>query len=97
MYARPLPRHPRRLRVLVADDHPFIRKAVRTTLERHPHFEVCAEAENGALAVRMANEFKPDVVVLDINMPFLNGFEAARQIKKEVPQIAVVILSSNVG
>lgn len=57
--------------------------------------EVCAEAEDGALAVQMAKELEPDVVVLDINMPFLNGFEAARQIKKDIPQIAIVILSSN--
>ena len=86
----------RHLRILIADDHAAIRKVVRTTLERHPDLEVCGEAEDGALAVKSAKELKPDVVVLDVNMPVLNGFEAAREIKKDVPETAIVIFSSHV-
>ena len=84
-----------RLRILIADDHPVIRKIVRATLERHPHFHVCGEAMDGGQAVEKAREIKPDVVVLNVTMPVLNGFEAAREIKKHVPETAIVILSSH--
>ncbi len=86
----------RRLRILVADDHAVIRKLLRTTLEQHPQLEVCAEAGDGATAIKTAKEVKPDVVILDLNMPVLNGFEAAREIKNDVPQAAIVIASSHV-
>ncbi len=85
----------RRVRVLIADDNPIIRRIVRSTLQANPHFEVCGEAENGAEAIEQAKKLKPDVVVLDISMPVLNGFEAAREIKKTVPESAIVILSQN--
>jgi DNA-binding NarL/FixJ family response regulator len=87
---------PRRVRILIADDHPFVRKTVRSTLEEHPHFEVCGEAADGAKAIEEADKLKPDVVVLDVSMPVLNGFEAAREIKEKLPQSAIVILSSHV-
>lgn len=86
----------RRLRILVADDHPVIRKMVRATLEGHPQFEVCAEAVDGAEAIERAKEVKPDVVVLNITMPVVNGLKAAHEIKKLVPNIAIIILSSHV-
>jgi two-component system, NarL family, nitrate/nitrite response regulator NarL len=86
----------RRLRILIADDHPLIRKTVRSTLERHPRFEVCAEAEDGLKAIEEAHKLKPDVVVLNVSMPVLNGFEAAREIKASLPETAIVILSANV-
>jgi DNA-binding NarL/FixJ family response regulator len=85
----------RRVRVLIVDDHPQIRKIVRSTLQLHPDFEVCGEAENGAEAVKEAKKLKPDVVVLDVTMPVMNGFEAAREIRTSVPEAAIVILSQN--
>jgi two-component system nitrate/nitrite response regulator NarL len=68
---------------------------VRQTLELHPHFEVCGEAQDGAKAVEEAARLKPDVVVLNVTMPVLNGFEAARKIKASLPEIAIVILSTS--
>jgi two-component system nitrate/nitrite response regulator NarL len=64
-------------------------------LQIHPHFEVCGEAENGLVAIEEAKKLKPDVVILNITMPVLNGFEAAREIRTELPESAIVILSSN--
>jgi DNA-binding NarL/FixJ family response regulator len=72
----------RRVRVLIADDHPIIRRAVRSVLQTHPHFEVCGEATDGAQAIQEAKKLKPDVIVLNVTMPVLNGFEAAREIKQ---------------
>ena len=85
----------RRVRVLIADDHPVIRGMVRSTLQQHPAFEVCGEAADGAQAVEEAKKLKPDVVVLNVSMPVLNGFEAAREIRATLPKSAIVILSSH--
>lgn len=85
----------RRLRILIADDHPVIRKQVRSILDAHPSFEVCGEAVDGAKAIEEAQKLEPDVVVLNVSMPILNGFEAAREIKTKLPKSAIVILSSN--
>jgi DNA-binding NarL/FixJ family response regulator len=85
----------RRVRVLVADDHPVIRRMVSSTLEAHPHLEVCGEAKNGAEAIEEAKKLKPDVVVLNVMMPVKNGFVAAREIRSSLPGEAIVILSSN--
>jgi DNA-binding NarL/FixJ family response regulator len=85
----------RSVRILIADDQPIIRTMVRSTLERIPHFEVCAEAVNGAEAIEQAQKLKPDVVVLNVTMPVLNGFDAAREIKATLPETAIVILSSH--
>ena len=68
---------------------------VRSTLQLHPTFEVCGEAADGAQAVEEAKKLKPDVVVLNIGMPVLNGFEAAREIRATLPKSAIVILSSH--
>jgi DNA-binding NarL/FixJ family response regulator len=68
---------------------------VRSTLEKVPHFEVCAEAEDGAKAIEQAQKLKPDVVVLNVTMPVLNGFETAREIKATLPETAIVILSTH--
>jgi DNA-binding NarL/FixJ family response regulator len=88
------PRTERRFQILIADDHPIIRKRVRAILEGRPDFEVCAEVEDGAKAIEAAQRLKPDVVVLNISMPILDGFAAARVIKAKVPESAIVILSS---
>jgi two-component system, NarL family, nitrate/nitrite response regulator NarL len=83
------------VRILIADDHPIIRKRVRGILEGESGLSVCGEAFDGAEAVEEAQRLKPDVVVLNVSMPVLNGMEAARKIKTEFPETAIVILSSN--
>lgn len=85
-----------RVRVLIADDHPLVRKIVRSTLQQDPQLEVCGEAQDGAEAIKEAQRLRPDVVVLDLAMPVLNGFDAALGIKRKSPGSAIVILSSSV-
>jgi len=84
-----------RVRILIADDHEVVRSVVRTALEQQIHFEVCADVADGAKAVEQAQKLKPDVVVLNISMPIMGGFDAAREIKTILPETAIVILSSN--
>lgn len=81
------------LKLLVADDHEIVRKGVRCLLEAQPGWQVMAEASNGREAVEQAKWLKPDVAILDIGMPSLNGLEAARQILKNDPHIKIVILT----
>lgn len=81
------------IRILLADDHTIVRKGLRLLLESHPSFEVVAEAANGREAVELSAQHRPDVVVLDIAMPILNGIEAARQIFANNEQSAIVFLS----
>ena len=83
----------RKLRILLADDHKLLRSGLRLLLERQPDMTVVAEADDGREAVRNAATSKPDVVVLDIGMPNLNGIEACVQITQENSAIAVVMLS----
>ena len=84
-----------RVRILLVDDHPTIRKMVRSVLEEHPRFEVCGEAVDGAKAIEAADSLKPDVVILNVTMPVLNGIEAARVIRIRAPDSAIVILSTH--
>src|ERR1051325_6656001 len=81
------------IRILLADDHTVMRSGLRLLLERQPNLEGVGEAADGREAVELAEEKKPDVVVMDIAMPRLNGVEAARQIVSRSPQTAVAILS----
>jgi DNA-binding NarL/FixJ family response regulator len=81
------------IRILLADDHIVIRKGLRLLLESQPGFQVIAEASDGRETVAMAEAYQPDVVVLDVAMPTLNGIEAARQISAKLPQTAIVFLS----
>lgn len=81
------------IRILLADDHTVMRSGLRLLLERQPNLQVVAEAADGRQAVDMAIAEKPDVVVMDIAMPHLNGVEAARQIALKNPETAIVILS----
>jgi two-component system response regulator NreC len=81
------------IRILLADDHTVVRKGLRLLLENQPGFKVVGEAAEGREAVVLAEERQPDVAVLDIAMPILNGIEAARQICTKAPQTAVVFLS----
>lgn len=81
------------LRILVADDHHVVRTGLRALLESKSGWQVCAEAANGREAVEKASALKPDVAVLDIGMPLLNGVEATRQIRKLSPQTEILILT----
>ena len=81
------------IRILLADDHTVVRKGLRLLLENEDGFEVIADAANGREAVAMAEKLDPDVVVMDVAMPSLNGIEAARQISSKVPHAAIVFLS----
>src|SRR5437660_407866 len=81
------------LRILVADDHDIIRRGLRALLSSRPGWVVCAEAATGREAVTLAEQHKPDIVVMDISMPDLNGLEAARKIRKQSPKTEVVVLS----
>jgi DNA-binding NarL/FixJ family response regulator len=81
------------LRILLADDHDVVRKGLRGLLEGNPGWQVCGEAANGREAVKLAMRLKPDLAVLDLEMPELNGLEATRQIKKELPDIEVLIFT----
>jgi two-component system response regulator NreC len=81
------------IRILLADDHTVMRRGLRLLLESQPGFSVVAEASDGREAVERAESSQPDVVVLDIAMPNLNGIEAAQRISSASPQVAIVILS----
>jgi len=81
------------LKILVADDHALVRRGVRTLLETHPGWQVCAEARNGQEAVLKCRELKPNIAILDFNMPELNGLAAAKRILKLSLQIETLILS----
>lgn len=81
------------IRILLADDHTVVRKGLRLLLETQPDFSVIADAADGREAVALAEKLSPDVVVMDVAMPTLNGIEAARQITGKQPQTAVVFLS----
>jgi DNA-binding NarL/FixJ family response regulator len=81
------------LRILIADDHEVARRGIRSLLEGHPGWEVCGEAADGREAVSAANKLKPDLVLLDIGMPSLNGLDATRQILAAMPETGVLILT----
>jgi len=84
----------KRITVLLADDHTVVRQGLRTLLSAEPDLEVVAEAENGRQAVDLAGRFRPQVVIMDIAMPVLNGLEATRQITRSLPSTKVLMLSS---
>jgi two-component system, NarL family, nitrate/nitrite response regulator NarL len=83
------------LRILIADDQPPILRMVRQILDEHPHLEVVGEASDGAQAVLMVARVKPDVVILNVVMPKMSGFEAARRIHAQSPSVSIVILSTH--
>ncbi len=80
-------------RIILADDHPLLRQALRDVLEKQPDFEVIAEAGDGEEAVQLATELMPDVVIMDISMPKLNGLEATKLIKAKGLSISVLVLT----
>jgi DNA-binding NarL/FixJ family response regulator len=81
------------LRILLADDHEIVRRGLCELLQKHEGWEVCGEACDGREAVEMAKQLKPDVVILDIGMPNLNGLDATRQLRQHDPHFKVIILT----
>src|ERR1700682_3619429 len=88
--------HPR-VRVLVVDDHEVMRLGIRNLLEIQSGWSVCAEANNGQEAVEKSLQFHPDVIIMDLTMPVMNGLEAARQITQAQPKIPVILFSLHVS
>lgn len=82
-----------KIRVLLADDHTILRDGIRSLIEDEPDMEVVGEAEDGITVVKLANTLKPDVILMDLAMPLLNGLEATRQIRKNQPGAKILILT----
>ena len=81
-------------RILIVDDSPAIRDAVRSCLENYSNVEICGEAEDGLDAVHAAHQLHPDVIILDVSMPRMNGLEAAREIANSIPHPAIVLFTA---
>jgi PAS domain S-box-containing protein len=84
---------PRKIRVILADDHPVVRQGIACLLQEQPGIEIVGEAGDGMAAIEMARRLRPDVVVMDVSMPRLNGVEATRRLSREMPAIRIVGLS----
>src|SRR5258706_2703795 len=82
-----------KIRLLLVDDHPVVRKGIHSCLDRSDRFEIVGEAVDGAEALRKARDLSPDIVLMDINMPHMNGLEATKLLQRESPQTKVLILS----
>jgi len=80
-------------KVLIVDDHAFIRRGVQGILRAHPEWQLCGEADNGKDAVRMARELNPEAIVMDVSMPGLNGVEATRAIRKTNANVKILLLT----
>jgi DNA-binding NarL/FixJ family response regulator len=81
------------IRILLADDHKIVREGLRALLNKKPDFEVVAEAENGRMALQVAREVMPEVIIMDLTMPDVNGIEATRQLIAALPDVKVIALS----
>jgi DNA-binding NarL/FixJ family response regulator len=82
-----------KLRILLADDHEIVRRGLCTLLQKHEGWEVCGEASDGREAIEMAKQLKPDVVIVDIGMPYLNGLDTTRQLLQYDPHFQVIVLT----
>ncbi|MGA3087791.1 MAG: response regulator transcription factor [Terriglobales bacterium] len=82
-----------KLRILLADDHEIVRRGLCALLQKHDGWEVCGEASDGRQAIEMAKQLKPDVVILDIGMPNLNGLDATRQLLQHDPHFKIIVLT----
>ncbi len=85
------------IRILIADDHEVVRLGIRNLLEAKPNWTVCAEATDGRDAVAKAVQFHPDIIIMDLTMPSMNGLEAARHIAQSQPEIPVILFSLHVS
>jgi DNA-binding NarL/FixJ family response regulator len=81
------------VRVLIADDNPWIRKALRTLIEHHSDWEVCAEAEDGQQAVEKARECSPDLIIMDFRLPSMNGLDAGKAILSWAPNTPMLLIT----
>ena len=81
--------------ILVADDNPAIRKSLCRLFETVEDYDVCAEAENGKRAIDLALRHKPDLIILDLSMPVMNGLEAAHELKKLMPEIPIILFTQH--
>jgi DNA-binding NarL/FixJ family response regulator len=79
--------------ILIVDDNNLVRRLLRSWLEQHPEWDVCGEAENGQMAVERVEQLHPDVVLLDLQMPIMNGLEAAREISRLAPNTAMIMFT----
>jgi two-component system, NarL family, response regulator LiaR len=89
--------HNHTIRVLIVDDHTIVRKGIKALLAETSEFEVVGEAENGLEAIRLSKELEPDVILMDLLMPKMDGIEATRQITAQQPQVHVLVLTSFIG
>ncbi|MGD0784369.1 MAG: response regulator transcription factor [Sedimentisphaerales bacterium] len=80
-------------KILIADDHEILREGISSLIKEHPDMQVAGEADNGLAAVEMTRKLRPDVVIMDVALPSLNGIEATRQIKSELPEVKVLALT----
>jgi len=80
--------------VLIADDNAFVRQRLGELFSREPDFEVCAEADNGRNAIQVAQESHPNLILLDLAMPVMNGLDAARALKRLMPEVPIVMFSA---
>lgn len=92
-WSRPDSAHMASLRILVADDHEIVREGVRRLVDNVPGWEVCGEVGDGRAAVGLAEKLKPDVVIIDLLMPQLGGLDAARQIKRSLPETEILVFT----
>lgn len=83
------------IRILLVDDHPIVRQGLRTLLEGHGGWQVVGEASDGAEALEKASELKPDVMVLDVTMPKMNGLEACRLLRRQAPQLEILFVTQH--
>ncbi|HSD82746.1 MAG TPA: response regulator transcription factor, partial [Anaerolineae bacterium] len=83
-----------RIRIIIADDHPVVRDGLRGMLSSQPDFEIVGEASTGAQAVALATQWRPDVVLMDLRMPGLDGVSATRQIRSQLPEVTVLVLTT---
>lgn len=81
--------------ILLVDDNMLVRRLLRSWLEKHSEWNICGEAENGELAVEKVKELHPDIVILDLQMPVMNGLEASREIKRLAPNTSLIIFTAH--
>lgn len=86
-----VPNKPMSIRILVVDDHPLIRQGLRVLLEGHADWQVCGEAMDGVDAIEKRRLLKPDLIVIDVSMPVMNGLEASLDMLKESPSILILL------